>query len=165
PLDVPPVAMRAAVRFRPPEPLGPEPERRDGGGAPGLGAIAALAPDGAGRIGAGHSVCLGEPRRRSAPGRAARHNPPRPRTARKKPVREPVGRNRVLKGLGALLVAAACLGASGIAVAQVVDRCPLYGPMPTFPRIPMCAFPGAYQDSSLIDSSRCIGSFVGPLPE
>lgn len=37
------------------------------------------------------------------------------------------------------------------------------GPAAVFPRIPLCAFSGAYQDSSLIDPTRCVGSYQGPL--
>jgi len=36
---------------------------------------------------------------------------------------------------------------------------------PTFPRIPICAFAGAYQDSSHIKPNRCIGAFHGPLAD
>ena len=36
---------------------------------------------------------------------------------------------------------------------------------PAFPKIPLCAFPGAYQDSSLIRPLRCVGQFQGPLPD
>jgi hypothetical protein len=36
---------------------------------------------------------------------------------------------------------------------------------PAFPRIPICAFPGAYNDSSLIKPNRCVGSFQGPRPD
>jgi hypothetical protein len=38
-------------------------------------------------------------------------------------------------------------------------------PRPDFPHIPICAFPGAYQDSSLVKPNRCIGSFTGPLAD
>lgn len=34
-----------------------------------------------------------------------------------------------------------------------------------FPRIHVWAFPGAYQDSSLVSPRRCVGSFKGPLPD
>lgn len=34
-----------------------------------------------------------------------------------------------------------------------------------FPRIPVWAFPGAFQDSSLVRPNRCIGLFQGPLPD
>jgi len=37
--------------------------------------------------------------------------------------------------------------------------------MPVFPRIYVCAFPGAYQDSSLVDTRRCVGSFMAPLAD
>lgn len=33
---------------------------------------------------------------------------------------------------------------------------------PVFPRIPLCAFPGAYQDSSLFRPNRCVGAFQAP---
>ena len=36
---------------------------------------------------------------------------------------------------------------------------------PTFPSIPICAFPGAYQDSSHLRPNRCIGAFRGPLAD
>jgi hypothetical protein len=36
---------------------------------------------------------------------------------------------------------------------------------PRFPRIPAWALSGAYQDSSLVASRRCVGSFQGPLPD
>ncbi len=36
---------------------------------------------------------------------------------------------------------------------------------PVFPKIPICAFPGAYQDSSLVRPNRCIGSFKGPMAD
>lgn len=36
---------------------------------------------------------------------------------------------------------------------------------PEFPTIPVCAFPGAYQDSSLIRPNRCVGAFQAPLPD
>ena len=39
------------------------------------------------------------------------------------------------------------------------------GPAATFPRIPLCAFPGAYQDSSLLLPNRCVGFFQGPLAD
>jgi hypothetical protein len=43
---------------------------------------------------------------------------------------------------------------------------PLHAQVPTgFPRIPVWAFPGAYQDSSLVRPNRCIGLFQGPLPD
>ena len=65
--------------------------------------------------------------------------------------------------LGGLLVAALLLGTGGASHAQSVTPCDLYGPAPAFPKIPVCAFTGAYRDSSLVDSSRCVGSFGGPL--
>jgi hypothetical protein len=34
-----------------------------------------------------------------------------------------------------------------------------------FPRIALCAFPGIYQDSSLVQPYQCIGVFKGPLPD
>jgi hypothetical protein len=34
-----------------------------------------------------------------------------------------------------------------------------------FPRIPVWAYPGAYQDSSLVRPGRCIGLFKGPLAD
>jgi len=39
------------------------------------------------------------------------------------------------------------------------------GERPKFPQIPICAFPGAYQDSSLVKPNRCVGSFHGPLKD
>src|SRR5690349_17010298 len=35
----------------------------------------------------------------------------------------------------------------------------------SFPSLRVWAFPGAYQDSSLVVPSRCVGSFQGPLPD
>jgi hypothetical protein len=34
-----------------------------------------------------------------------------------------------------------------------------------FPRIPVWAYPGAYQDSSVARPNRCVGSFQGPMPD
>lgn len=34
-----------------------------------------------------------------------------------------------------------------------------------FPRIPLCAFPGAWRDSSLFEPDRCVGTFAGPLED
>jgi hypothetical protein len=43
---------------------------------------------------------------------------------------------------------------------------PAEAQVPTgFPRIPVWAFPGAYQDSSVVRPNRCIGLFQGPLPD
>lgn len=36
---------------------------------------------------------------------------------------------------------------------------------PAFPDIPICAFAGAYQDSSLVRPNRCVGSFRAPLAD
>ncbi len=65
----------------------------------------------------------------------------------------------------ALGLLACLLAPSGQAGAQSLVPCDLYGPAAVFPRIPVCAFPGAYRDSSLIDSSRCVGAFGGPQPD
>jgi len=43
--------------------------------------------------------------------------------------------------------------------------CTFNQPRPRFPRIPIWAYAGAYQDSSLISPRRCVGSFQGPLPD
>src|SRR5262249_53567450 len=50
------------------------------------------------------------------------------------------------------------------AAAQSATPCDLTGPAAQFPRIPNCAFVGAYQDSSLVEAQRCLGTFHGPLP-
>ena len=69
-------------------------------------------------------------------------------------------------GAGVVLcLAAGVLAWGGPATAQSLVPCALGGPAATFPKIPLCAFPGAYRDSSLVDSSRCIGSFGGPLAD
>ena len=34
-----------------------------------------------------------------------------------------------------------------------------------FPEIRVWAFPGAFQDSSLVRPGRCLGAFQGPLPD
>ena len=60
-----------------------------------------------------------------------------------------------LAGLVAGLVLTAAL-APGSAPAQTG---------PEFPRIPVWAMAGAFQDSTLIDSTRCVGSFHGPLAD
>ena len=44
-------------------------------------------------------------------------------------------------------------------------QCNFTDSVQTFPQIRLCAFPGAYQDSSLIEPKRCIGSFKGTLPD
>lgn len=36
---------------------------------------------------------------------------------------------------------------------------------PTFPRIPICAFAGAYQDSTVLVPRKCAGLFSKPLPD
>jgi hypothetical protein len=52
------------------------------------------------------------------------------------------------------------------AASQSVTPCDLAaGPAATFPRIPLCAFAGAYRDSSLIDPKKCIGAYHGPLAD
>lgn len=52
------------------------------------------------------------------------------------------------------------------ALSQTLTPCDLAaGPAATFPRIPLCAFTGAYQDSSLINPARCLGAFHGPLAD
>jgi hypothetical protein len=42
-----------------------------------------------------------------------------------------------------------------------------FGTMPVFPRIPVCAFAGAWRDSSRLEDPlirrRCVGSFAGPM--
>ncbi len=39
------------------------------------------------------------------------------------------------------------------------------GAQPGFPRIAVWAYPGAYQDSSLVVPGRCVGSFLGPMTD
>ncbi len=67
-------------------------------------------------------------------------------------------------GLG--LIACALSGA-GPAAAQSNALCNLAVPLDSlvFPHIPLCAFVGAYQDSSLIDPKRCLGLYSGPLTD
>lgn len=48
---------------------------------------------------------------------------------------------------------------------QSLIPCDFTGPAAVFPRIPLCAFAGAYQDSSLLEPRRCIGAFQGPQPD
>jgi hypothetical protein len=43
--------------------------------------------------------------------------------------------------------------------------CRFTGERPEFPSIPIWAYSGAYQDSSLLRPRRCIGSFTGPLAD
>src|SRR5262245_56064892 len=38
-------------------------------------------------------------------------------------------------------------------------------PHPVFPKIPVCAFAGAYQDSTVLIPRNCSGMFDGPLPD
>ncbi len=66
-------------------------------------------------------------------------------------------------GLAGLIVTLAA-GARP-AAAQTQAPCDLAGPAPVFPHIPICAFVGAYQDSSLLLPKRCLGTFTGPLPD
>lgn len=79
-------------------------------------------------------------------------------------------RARRLQGLGASAVAVLALtcglgfGAPR-AIAQSVTPCALDGPAAVFPRIPLCAFSGAYRDSTLLFPKRCLGSFAGPQPD
>jgi len=59
----------------------------------------------------------------------------------------------------ALLLALASVAGAGL-------WSPVHAQIPTgFPRIPVWAFPGAFQDSSLVRPNRCIGAFQGPLPD
>ncbi len=44
-------------------------------------------------------------------------------------------------------------------------ECGFTGQHPAFPQIPLCAYPGAWQDSTLIKPFRCPGSFKGPLAD
>lgn len=62
--------------------------------------------------------------------------------------------------MGATLALALVAGAGGFsgAAAQVPTSA-------TFPKIPIWAFPGAYQDSSLVQPLRCVGAFNGPLAD
>lgn len=75
------------------------------------------------------------------------------------------GRVRPQTILVAMLLAMQTAGVP--AQAQTASPCgDLYAPAPpVFPRIPICAFPGAYRDSSLVFPNRCVGSFQGPLPD
>ena len=59
--------------------------------------------------------------------------------------------------IGLLLVVSACL-ALGAAEGRAQAG-------NTFPHISLWAMPGAFQDSTLVDSSRCVGSFRGPLAD
>jgi len=43
--------------------------------------------------------------------------------------------------------------------------CDLRGPAAVFPHIPVCVYSGAWQDSSLIEPTRCVGSFGAPLAD
>lgn len=74
--------------------------------------------------------------------------------------------NHNARRLGAAILAAAFLGlVPGVAVSQPCDFTWPPGERVKFPDIPICAFPGAYQDSSLVVPNRCVGRFVGPLPD
>lgn len=44
-------------------------------------------------------------------------------------------------------------------------ECGFTGQHPPFPAIPLCIYPGAWQDSTLLRSFRCAGSFRGPQPD
>jgi len=48
-------------------------------------------------------------------------------------------------------------------LAHAQEPCDLTGPAAVFPRIPLCAFAGAYRDSSIVAPNRCVGSFTGPM--
>lgn len=58
----------------------------------------------------------------------------------------------------------AIVGVAGVASAQECDFGFPSG-RPAFPKIPLCAFAGAYQDSSLLEPSTCLGLWKGPLPD
>jgi hypothetical protein len=55
--------------------------------------------------------------------------------------------------------------AQALAQSQNVQDCDFRGPRPPFPKLALCAFPGLYQDSSLIRPGRCVGLFQGPQPD
>ena len=65
--------------------------------------------------------------------------------------------------LTVLLMAAAVTVHAQTPPAQ--GACALGGPIPTFPNIPICAFPGGYRDSSSLLPNRCVGTFKGPQPD
>jgi len=69
--------------------------------------------------------------------------------------------------LGALVCAALAAACPGRAAVADPGPCNYEFPAgrPDFPKIPICAFPGAYQDSTLLRPDRCVGSFNGPLPD
>jgi hypothetical protein len=64
----------------------------------------------------------------------------------------------------ALSALALALVAGAGAPAQAQVQCWPTATLP-FPRIDLCAFPGAWQDSTLIQPFRCLGQFRGPLPD
>lgn len=79
------------------------------------------------------------------------------------------GPNAVQRSLGFWLFLVALLTA-GVepwtpASAQTTAPCTFREPRPRFPRIPVWALTGAYQDSSLVSPRRCVGSFRGPLAD
>lgn len=70
---------------------------------------------------------------------------------------------RVAFGLSLFLFVAAAMHS---ATAQnSTTPCDFTGPAAVFPRIPLCAFAGAYRDSSLLDPRKCVGSYSGPQPD
>src|SRR5437870_3788917 len=62
-----------------------------------------------------------------------------------------------------LLVTALCAVAGRPAHSQVAHASGTT--LGRFPRIPIWAFPGAWQDSTLLFPRRCQGVFQGPLPD
>jgi hypothetical protein len=70
--------------------------------------------------------------------------------------------------IGLLLAPALVAGAGAWARSSAQSApgpCDFNAPQPRFPSIPLCVFPGAYRDSSLISPRRCLGSFKGPLSD
>lgn len=64
--------------------------------------------------------------------------------------------------LAPVVMALALVAGARPAAAQV--QCYPNAVLP-FPRIDLCAFPGRFQDSSLVQPFRCVGSFKGPLAD
>jgi len=71
---------------------------------------------------------------------------------------------RSMKWLFVLLVLAFTGGPGVWTPAEAQQgRCDLWGPMPTFPEIQICAFPGAFRDSTLYRPRSCAGA-LGAIP-
>jgi len=80
------------------------------------------------------------------------------------PMRTMCGTARVARRAAWWCAMLALVGWSGVASAQPCDF-DLSGGRPAFPRIPTCAFAGAYQDSSLLEPASCLGMWMGPLAD